>query len=197
MTLRQYLKAASLRHTNTITHNPPLPHALYALRPRGVGGWCPSERCVSPRQHQHQLRRANKPREPGHGGGAAAVFAAPAAPEHRDGEMGDQKVSRSPRNRCLWWGEKQPVSGRSVTKEAGGDAAETRGVGGRGSRSCSTAGSFALIRLCAGEGLSFPRLRRLCDRCFGAAAAADRTGPDRGPRCSSSRINTHYTVLPC
>ena len=36
--------------------------------------------------------------------------------------MGDQKVSRGRRNRCLWWGE--AVSGRSVQREGGGRAAK-------------------------------------------------------------------------
>lgn len=33
---------------NTTTHNPPLPHASYALRAKGVGGWCSPEDALHP-----------------------------------------------------------------------------------------------------------------------------------------------------
>lgn len=87
------------RNRNISTQNPPLPHALYALRPIGVGGWCPSEDAL----HSGSISTSSAVltnQKPGDGREIAAVFAARAAPVHRSGAMGDQKVSRSRRNRC-------------------------------------------------------------------------------------------------
>lgn len=108
-------------------------------------------RCVALRQHQYQLRRANKAKA-GDGGEIPAVFAAAVAPVHRSGEMGDQKVSRSRRNRCLWWGK--PIQG-VVYKGRRGRKQPNWGVCGCGTDSCFTVVFSMFTRVCpvAGWGL--------------------------------------------
>lgn len=116
---------------NIITQNTLAPHALCALRAEGVGGWCPCEDALCSGSISTSSAVLINPK-PGDGGDIPAVFASRAAPVHRGVEMGDQKVSRGRRNRCLRRGD--AVSGRSVQRKEE-EKQRNRGVSGCGARS--------------------------------------------------------------
>lgn len=75
-------------------------------------------RCIAPRQHQYQLRRATKPKTRGDGGEIPAVLAARAAPVYLQSEMGDQKVKPGREKQVSVVGGRA-VSGRSVQRKEG------------------------------------------------------------------------------
>lgn len=123
------------RHQNITTQNPPVPHAPRLLRPKGVGGWCPSEDALlsgsistSSAVLIHQT--------PGDGGDIPAVCGAATAPVHLTARWETRRWAGAGEQVSLMG---EAVSGRSVQRKEG----ETRRY--EGVCGCSTSLNFSVV----------------------------------------------------
>lgn len=133
---------------NISTQNSPLPHALYALRPKGVGGWCPHEDALhsgsistSSAVLIHQKtggRRRNT-------GGVCGSSGAGASERWDGGPEGEPE----PEEQVSLMGE--AVSGRSVQRKEG-DKLRDWGVCGCGTDSYFAELFYIWISVCPVEG---------------------------------------------